>query len=204
MLRAWSADRVRSAEHELMAGLEEGELMARAAQGLAGVCSARLHQGGGTRVVVLAGPGNNGADALYAAAHLADEGFACVAVRGDWPLAIGDADRHGIRISRRRVIPTRRALRPAPSDQRPATSHFKAAEAWARTSSRALSAPQRAVRKARVCLLVIGDPARTVRREGESVSSSTGAVCSDVFPDMGFWKYEPREQESSSDSPGQE
>ncbi|MGO4343039.1 bifunctional ADP-dependent NAD(P)H-hydrate dehydratase/NAD(P)H-hydrate epimerase [Pedococcus sp. 2YAF34] len=92
MLRAWSADRVRSAEQELMAGLEEGELMARAAQGVAEVCSARLHQGGGTRVVVLAGPGNNGADALYAAAHLADEGFACVAVRGDWPLAIGDAD----------------------------------------------------------------------------------------------------------------
>ncbi|HSU73985.1 MAG TPA: bifunctional ADP-dependent NAD(P)H-hydrate dehydratase/NAD(P)H-hydrate epimerase [Terrabacter sp.] len=92
MLRAWSADRVRSAEHDLMAGLEEGELMARAAQGLAEVCSARLHQRGGTRVVVLAGPGNNGADALYAAAHLADEGFACVALQGGWPLAVGEPE----------------------------------------------------------------------------------------------------------------
>ena len=90
MLRAYSTDRVQAAERELMAGLEDGELMARAAQGLAEVCSARLHQLGGSRVVVLAGPGNNGADALYAAAHLADEGFACVAVKGGWPLAVGD------------------------------------------------------------------------------------------------------------------
>ncbi|GAA2737015.1 bifunctional ADP-dependent NAD(P)H-hydrate dehydratase/NAD(P)H-hydrate epimerase [Pedococcus aerophilus] len=92
MLRAWSADAVRSAEAALMATLDdEGELMARAAWGLARVCRARLEETGGSRVVVLAGPGNNGADALYAAVHLADEGAECVALQGPWPLAIGDS-----------------------------------------------------------------------------------------------------------------
>lgn len=91
MLRAWSADAVREAETQLMATLDdEGELMARAAWGLARVCRARLKDSGGTRVVVLAGPGNNGADALYAAAHLADDGAECVALQGSWSLAIGD------------------------------------------------------------------------------------------------------------------
>jgi hydroxyethylthiazole kinase-like uncharacterized protein yjeF len=91
VLQAWSADRVRAAEEALMVGLADGELMARAAEGLAEVCRARLSASGGSRVVVLAGPGNNGADALYAAAHLADDGAACVALQGSWPLAIGDA-----------------------------------------------------------------------------------------------------------------
>ncbi|WP_457252772.1 bifunctional ADP-dependent NAD(P)H-hydrate dehydratase/NAD(P)H-hydrate epimerase [Pedococcus sp. P5_B7] len=90
MLRAWSAERVRAAEEELMAGLDEGELMARAAEGLAEVCRARLQASGGSRVVVLAGAGNNGADALYAAVQLTADGFDCVALQGDWPLAIGD------------------------------------------------------------------------------------------------------------------
>jgi hydroxyethylthiazole kinase-like uncharacterized protein yjeF len=75
-----------------MAGLAEGELMARAAEGLAEVCRARLTESGGSHVVVLAGAGNNGADALYAAAHLSADGFDCVALQGDWPLAIGDEE----------------------------------------------------------------------------------------------------------------
>lgn len=91
MLRAFSAARVRAAEEAVMADLPEGELMARAAEGLAEVCRARLASSGGSRVVVLAGAGNNGADALYAAGRLADEGFDCVALQGDWDLAIGDA-----------------------------------------------------------------------------------------------------------------
>ena len=91
MLRAWSAQRVRAAEEALMGELPDGELMARAAEGLAEVCRARLTASGGTRVVVLAGPGNNGADALYAAAHLADDGSDCVALQGSWPLAVGEA-----------------------------------------------------------------------------------------------------------------
>lgn len=91
MLRAWSAQRVRAAEEALMADLPDGELMARAAKGLAEVCLARLRASGGSRVVILAGAGNNGADALYAAVQLAREGFDCVALQGDWALAIGDA-----------------------------------------------------------------------------------------------------------------
>ena len=91
MLQAWSAQRVRAAERALMTELPDGELMARAAEGIAEVCRARLTASGGTRVVVLAGPGNNGADALYAAAHLADAGCDCVALQGSWPLAVGEA-----------------------------------------------------------------------------------------------------------------
>ena len=46
MLRAYAADRVRSAEGSLMATLEEGELMGRAALGLAEVCVARARERG--------------------------------------------------------------------------------------------------------------------------------------------------------------
>jgi NAD(P)H-hydrate repair Nnr-like enzyme with NAD(P)H-hydrate epimerase domain len=48
----------------VLADLPDGELMARAAEGLAEVCRARLEESGGSRVVVLAGAGNTGADAL--------------------------------------------------------------------------------------------------------------------------------------------
>src|SRR5689334_1889004 len=63
-----------------MAGLPAGELMARAARGLAAVVAARLEERGGMRVVGLVGAGNNGGDALYALAHLAEQGFAAAAV----------------------------------------------------------------------------------------------------------------------------
>jgi hydroxyethylthiazole kinase-like uncharacterized protein yjeF len=83
VLRAWSADRVRAAEGELMATLGEGELMARAAWGLAQVCRARLSERDGTTVVGLVGPGNNGGDTLFALSHLADDdGVRCVALVG--------------------------------------------------------------------------------------------------------------------------
>lgn len=86
MLRAYAADRVRSAEDSLMATLEDGELMGRAALGLAEVCLARVRERDGSRVVGLVGPGNNGGDALWALAHLAGEGLECVALVGDWPV----------------------------------------------------------------------------------------------------------------------
>ena len=63
-----------------MEHLPEGELMARAANGLAEVVRARLAERGGHRVVALVGGGNNGGDALYAAALLAQAGFAVGAV----------------------------------------------------------------------------------------------------------------------------
>ncbi|MEO7753747.1 MAG: NAD(P)H-hydrate dehydratase [Terracoccus sp.] len=80
MIRALSVDRVRAAEEAAMAGLPEGELMERAAEGLADVAAARLAERDGRTVVALVGAGNNGGDTLYAAGLLSDAGFACVAV----------------------------------------------------------------------------------------------------------------------------
>jgi NAD(P)H-hydrate repair Nnr-like enzyme with NAD(P)H-hydrate dehydratase domain/NAD(P)H-hydrate repair Nnr-like enzyme with NAD(P)H-hydrate epimerase domain len=83
MIEAWSTDAVYAAEAELMALLDDGELMARAVEGLAGVAAARLEESGGEAVAALVGPGNNGADALYAVALLAQAGWNAVAVHHD-------------------------------------------------------------------------------------------------------------------------
>jgi len=71
---------VRAAEHELMAKLPAGVLMQRAAAGLASVCASLLEQVYGSPVVVLAGSGDNGGDALYAGARLAGRGAAVTAI----------------------------------------------------------------------------------------------------------------------------
>ncbi|KRC64736.1 hypothetical protein ASE12_08120 [Aeromicrobium sp. Root236] len=71
MLSAHTVGDIRAAEEALAATLPEGELMQRAARGLAdslGLIPA------GEVVVCLVGPGNNGGDALYAATHLLDRG----------------------------------------------------------------------------------------------------------------------------------
>ncbi len=84
MIRAYAVSSVREAETAAMSALDEGELMSRAAAGLAAVASARLvdrsGMGGphGRCVVALVGAGNNGGDALYASALLAREGAAVV------------------------------------------------------------------------------------------------------------------------------
>ncbi|HET6968149.1 MAG TPA: NAD(P)H-hydrate dehydratase [Ornithinibacter sp.] len=83
MIEAWSTDDVYAAEGALMATLDDGELMARAVDGLAGVAAARLDELGGDAVAALVGPGNNGADALYAVARLAEAGWNAVAVHHD-------------------------------------------------------------------------------------------------------------------------
>jgi len=80
MISAYAVSSVRAAEAAAMVGLGEGELMSRAASGLAAVASARLGSPGGRRVVALVGAGNNGGDALYAAALLAGDGAAVVVV----------------------------------------------------------------------------------------------------------------------------
>ena len=74
MIHAWSVDDVRAAEERAMAQLPDGELMQRAATGLAQVVAARLPDDTSTQplVVALVGGGNNGGDALWALAHLAD------------------------------------------------------------------------------------------------------------------------------------
>jgi NAD(P)H-hydrate epimerase len=66
--KAYSADQIRAAEAPHLA---QGEpLMARAAAGLAAV----IREFEPTRMLVLVGAGNNGADALWAAAEIASSG----------------------------------------------------------------------------------------------------------------------------------
>jgi alanine racemase len=68
-----------------MAQVPEGTLMQRAAAGLASVCASLLRgaRGGvyGGRVVILAGTGDNGGDALYAGERLARRGAAVTAIQ---------------------------------------------------------------------------------------------------------------------------
>ena len=84
MRRAYQVAAVRAAERALMEALPEGTLMWRAAAGLASVCASLLAgypgQVYGARVVVLAGSGDNGGDALYAGALLARRGAAVTAI----------------------------------------------------------------------------------------------------------------------------
>jgi hydroxyethylthiazole kinase-like uncharacterized protein yjeF len=77
---AWRSTDIRTAENGCLPTLPEGGLMARAAAGLARRCAQTLVDrfGGcyGRTVLVLAGTGNNGGDALYAGAWLARRGVA--------------------------------------------------------------------------------------------------------------------------------
>ncbi|WP_184918603.1 NAD(P)H-hydrate dehydratase [Kitasatospora gansuensis] len=74
MRYAHTVEQVRAAEAAAMARLPEGTLMQRAAHGLAAVCGRLLGRVYGSRVLVLAGSGDNGGDALYAGALLARRG----------------------------------------------------------------------------------------------------------------------------------
>jgi hydroxyethylthiazole kinase-like uncharacterized protein yjeF len=74
MRRAYAVDAVRAAEAAVMAGLPAGALMGRASAALATTCTRLLGQVYGTRVVLLAGTGDNGGDALFAGARLAGRG----------------------------------------------------------------------------------------------------------------------------------
>lgn len=80
MRRAHTVAQVREAEAALMATLPPGTLMHRAAAGLATACMDFLGGAYGARVVVLAGSGDNGGDALYAGARLARRGARVEAV----------------------------------------------------------------------------------------------------------------------------
>jgi len=74
MRYAHTVTQVRAAEAPLLAGLPEGALMQRAVAGLAAHAAGRLGRVYGARVVVLAGGGDNGGDALWAGARLAARG----------------------------------------------------------------------------------------------------------------------------------
>jgi len=82
---AYSVSKVRAAEAALMALVPDGTLMQRAAAGLASVCAGLLRDGAGAvygaRVVILAGTGDNGGDALYAGERLARRGAAVTAIQ---------------------------------------------------------------------------------------------------------------------------
>jgi ADP-dependent NAD(P)H-hydrate dehydratase / NAD(P)H-hydrate epimerase len=84
MRRAYQVAAVRAAERALMEALPSGTLMRRAAAGLASVCGSLLARYPGhvygAQVVVLAGSGDNGGDALYAGALLARRGAAVTAI----------------------------------------------------------------------------------------------------------------------------
>jgi hydroxyethylthiazole kinase-like uncharacterized protein yjeF len=84
MRDAYQVAAVRAAERALMEIVPDGALMGRAAAGLASVCASLLARYPGhvygARVVVLAGPGDNGGDALYAGALLARRGAAVTAI----------------------------------------------------------------------------------------------------------------------------
>ena len=84
MRDAYQVAAVRTAERALMEIVPDGTLMGRAAAGLASVCAALLRREPGyvygARVVVLAGSGDNGGDALYAGALLARRGAAVTAI----------------------------------------------------------------------------------------------------------------------------
>lgn len=69
-----TTEQIRAAEAAAYATLPDGELMRRAAAGLARAVAEELRGRGGGRVLVAAGPGNNGGDGLYAGALLAARG----------------------------------------------------------------------------------------------------------------------------------
>ena len=80
MRNAYPVSDVRTAERALMARVPDGALMQRAAAGLASICATLLGRVYGSRVVVLAGTGDNGGDALFAGARLAGRGAVVTAV----------------------------------------------------------------------------------------------------------------------------
>ncbi|MFN2624719.1 MAG: NAD(P)H-hydrate dehydratase [Mycobacteriales bacterium] len=93
MRPVWTAAQARAADATARERLSEATLIERAAQAVATRALAMLPSGYGSRAVVVAGKGHNGADALSAGVLLAARG-----VRVDVVLAMGEpADEHGQR-----------------------------------------------------------------------------------------------------------
>jgi hydroxyethylthiazole kinase-like uncharacterized protein yjeF len=107
MIEAWTPDQIRAAERPLLDDGQGPELMARAAAGLAaGIIRELKRVAGriyGARLVVLAGSGNNGGDALFAAATVAKRGVMTTAVLTServHPEALAAFERGGGRVIR--------------------------------------------------------------------------------------------------------
>jgi hydroxyethylthiazole kinase-like uncharacterized protein yjeF len=99
MIGVHTAEQVRAADAAQIAVLPDGELMQRAARGLAAVLREEL-AGRPSSVLLLVGPGNNGGDALYAGAMLSVEGVDVAAWRasaechaGGWVAFVGSGGR---------------------------------------------------------------------------------------------------------------
>lgn len=107
MLTAYTSDQIRAAEAALMATLPEGTLMERAAAALAARCAGLLGGVYGSRVVILAGAGDNGGDALYAGARLAARGARVDAVPAG--ARVHEAGLAALRRAGGRVVDLRRA-----------------------------------------------------------------------------------------------
>jgi ADP-dependent NAD(P)H-hydrate dehydratase / NAD(P)H-hydrate epimerase len=86
-----------------MAEVPAGALMQRAAAGLAAVCMGLMGQVYGGRVVILAGSGDNGGDALFAGARLAGRGARVTAIAAGSRLH--EAGTAALRSAGGRVIP---------------------------------------------------------------------------------------------------
>lgn len=80
VITGYSVETIRAAEEALPELLESGELMQRAARGVARIAAGRMRERGARTVTALVGPGNNGADTLFAIARLAKRGFDTTAV----------------------------------------------------------------------------------------------------------------------------
>lgn len=80
MIGLYGVSAVRDAETALIPTVPTGALMQRAAAGLAARCAGWLGPVYGSRVVVLAGSGDNGADALFAGSLLARRGAQVLAI----------------------------------------------------------------------------------------------------------------------------
>lgn len=81
MRPAYSVSAVRSAESALLAQQShDDELMRLAAQGIAATAKPMLTGPAPRRISILAGPGGNGGDGLYAGAFLAEEGYGVEAI----------------------------------------------------------------------------------------------------------------------------
>lgn len=88
MRAAYDVEQVRAAEEPLLKALPEGTLMQRAATALARRCAALLGAVYGSCVVVVAGRGNNGGDALLAGTQLARRGARVDVVRTMEPVDV--------------------------------------------------------------------------------------------------------------------
>lgn len=115
MTALYTVHEIRAIEQAALSGLPAGTLMQRAGQAAADLARTLLADARGKgRILVLAGPGNNGGDALETAACLARAGLETLAVRyagpqaqsADCALALAHAEQSGVRVVEPAQLPS--------------------------------------------------------------------------------------------------